>query len=145
MASRTAPGERLVGGALRTGEYLDVGTSFCNGKSESLAVGQFGASQYIRLQNVLNGEAIAVPDDPKNDHRRPLRCLASVWDFRLHPRMAAAKSSSLVDTRVVYCGDNLDQLRKLPAACVDLIYIDLACSTLIAIFPAVVVVCSAMR
>ena len=29
--------------------------------------------------------------------------------------MAAAKPSSLVDTRVVYCGDNLDQLRKLPA------------------------------
>ena len=38
--------------------------------------------------------------------------------------MAAANPSSLVDTRVVYCGDNLDQLRKLPAACVDLIYID---------------------
>jgi hypothetical protein len=44
--------------------------------------------------------------------------------FRLHPRMAVAKTSSLVDTRVVYCGDNLDQLQKLPAACVDLIYID---------------------
>jgi DNA modification methylase len=29
-----------------------------------------------------------------------------------------------VDTRVVYCGDNLEQLRKLPDACVDLIYID---------------------
>ena len=37
--------------------------------------------------------------------------------------MAAAKPSSLLDTRVVYCGDNLDQLRRLPAACVDLIYI----------------------
>ena len=34
------------------------------------------------------------------------------------------KSSALVDTRVVYCGDNLDQLAKLPDACVDLIYID---------------------
>ena len=34
------------------------------------------------------------------------------------------KSSSLVDTRVIYCGDNLDQLEKLPDACVDLIYID---------------------
>jgi DNA modification methylase len=34
------------------------------------------------------------------------------------------KSSSLVDTRVVYCGDNLEQLAKLPDACVDLIYID---------------------
>lgn len=35
-----------------------------------------------------------------------------------------ARPSSLVDTRVVYCGDNLDQLQKLPAACVDLVYID---------------------
>jgi len=37
---------------------------------------------------------------------------------------AAAKPSALVDTRVIYCGDNLDQLRKFPDACVDLIYID---------------------
>ena len=36
----------------------------------------------------------------------------------------AAKPSSLVDTRVIYCGDNLEQLKKLPDACVDLIYID---------------------
>ena len=34
------------------------------------------------------------------------------------------KPSRLVDTRVVHCGDNIDQLRKLPPACVDLIYID---------------------
>ena len=32
--------------------------------------------------------------------------------------------SALVDTRVIYCGDNLEQLKKLPDACVDLIYID---------------------
>ncbi len=37
--------------------------------------------------------------------------------------MASAKPSALVDTRVIYCGDNLDQLRKLPATCVDLITI----------------------
>lgn len=37
---------------------------------------------------------------------------------------ASAKASSLLDTRVICCGDNLDQLRKLPAACVDLIFID---------------------
>jgi DNA modification methylase len=37
---------------------------------------------------------------------------------------AAGKPSSLVDTRVIYCGDNLDQLKKLPNECVDLIYID---------------------
>jgi DNA modification methylase len=35
-----------------------------------------------------------------------------------------AKPSALLDTRVIYCGDNLDQLRKLPGGCVDLIYID---------------------
>jgi DNA modification methylase len=36
----------------------------------------------------------------------------------------AAKPSALVDTRVIYCGDNLEQLKKLPNECVDLIYID---------------------
>jgi len=36
----------------------------------------------------------------------------------------AARPSSLLDTRIIYCGDCLDQLRKLPDACVDLIYID---------------------
>jgi DNA modification methylase len=35
-----------------------------------------------------------------------------------------ARQSSLVDTRVIYCGDNLEQLGKLPDDCVDLIYID---------------------
>ena len=34
------------------------------------------------------------------------------------------KPSALLDTRVIYCGDNLEQLKKLPDACVDLIYID---------------------
>ncbi len=36
----------------------------------------------------------------------------------------AKRPSSLVDTRVIYCGDNLEQLAKLPNGCVDLIYID---------------------
>jgi site-specific DNA-methyltransferase (adenine-specific) len=34
------------------------------------------------------------------------------------------KPSSLVDTGVIYCGDNIDQLSHLPDGCVDLIYID---------------------
>jgi len=34
------------------------------------------------------------------------------------------KPSPLVDTRVIYCGDNLVQLKRLPDACIDLIYID---------------------
>jgi len=29
-----------------------------------------------------------------------------------------AKPSALLDTRVIYCGDNLDQLRKLADGCV---------------------------
>jgi 16S rRNA G966 N2-methylase RsmD len=36
----------------------------------------------------------------------------------------AARPSAVVDTRIIYCGDNLDQLKKLPDGCVDLIYID---------------------
>ena len=35
-----------------------------------------------------------------------------------------AKPSALIDTRVIYCGDNLEQLKKLPENSVDLIYID---------------------
>ncbi len=34
------------------------------------------------------------------------------------------RPSSLLDTRVIYCGDNIEQIRKLPDASVDLIYID---------------------
>jgi len=37
---------------------------------------------------------------------------------------ATPKLSALIDTEVVYCGDNLDQLPKLPDHCIDLIYID---------------------
>jgi hypothetical protein len=39
-------------------------------------------------------------------------------------KAATGRPSALLDTRVVYCGDNLEQLAKLPDACVDLIYID---------------------
>lgn len=35
-----------------------------------------------------------------------------------------ARPSALLDTRIIYCGDCLDQLRKLPDHCIDLIYID---------------------
>ena len=36
----------------------------------------------------------------------------------------SGKPSALVDTRVIYCGDNYEQLQKLPDNCIDLIYID---------------------
>jgi len=39
------------------------------------------------------------------------------------PRGALGRPSPLLDTRIIYCGDCLDQLHKLPDACVDLIYI----------------------
>jgi len=34
------------------------------------------------------------------------------------------KPSPIIDTRIIFCGDNLLQLKKLPDACIDLIYID---------------------
>jgi DNA modification methylase len=37
---------------------------------------------------------------------------------------APGRPSALIDTRVIYCGDCLEQLRNLPDGCVDLIYID---------------------
>ena len=40
------------------------------------------------------------------------------------PTGRPGRPSALLDTRIVYCGDCLDQLSKLPDACVDLIYID---------------------
>ena len=62
---------------------------------------------------------------------------AAAKEISLSPRERAgvradnkiAKPSSLLDTRVVYCGDNLEQLAKLPDACVDLIYIAPPCDS----------------
>jgi DNA methylase len=56
------------------------------------------------------------PIPPASCHQRPAAARS--------PPMPPAKTSALVDTRVIYCGDNLDQLQKLPAQCVDLNYID---------------------
>lgn len=35
-----------------------------------------------------------------------------------------SRPSAVVDTRTIYCGDNLEKLQALPAGCIDLIYID---------------------
>jgi DNA modification methylase len=40
------------------------------------------------------------------------------------PQPPAGRPSALLDTRIIYCGDNLEQLAKLPENCVDLVYID---------------------
>ena len=47
-----------------------------------------------------------------------------VADPKTNLGTAARRPSPLVDTRIIYCGDNLEQLKKLPDACIDLIYID---------------------
>ena len=41
---------------------------------------------------------------------------------RLSPMIK--RRSPVVDTRLIYCGDNIEQLAKLPDACVDLTYLD---------------------
>ncbi len=51
-------------------------------------------------------------------------CRSAQSGPRRHPLAPCRQPSSLLDTRVVYCGDCLEQLRKLPDACADLIYID---------------------
>lgn len=49
---------------------------------------------------------------------------AKETDVSQHNEPPAGKPSALLDTRVIYCGDRLEQLKQLPDACVDLIYID---------------------
>src|SRR5713101_2460014 len=44
--------------------------------------------------------------------------------MRRNHNAKTARTSALIDTQVIYCGDNLDQLSKLPDGCVELIYID---------------------
>jgi len=58
-------------------------------------------------------------DDPSPTARKPAKPGAES-----KPAAVAGRPSPRVDTRVIYCGDNLDQLPQLPAECVDLIYID---------------------
>lgn len=40
------------------------------------------------------------------------------------PMAKVLRPSALIDTRVIYCGDNLEKLAALPDDCIDLIYID---------------------
>ena len=55
----------------------------------------------------------------KSGYTEDLEAMEKVLNHR-----AAGRPSALLDTRVIYCGDNLEQLKKLPDRCVDLIYID---------------------
>jgi DNA modification methylase len=38
--------------------------------------------------------------------------------------VAVLRGSASLETRTVHCGDNLDELRRMPDACIDLIYVD---------------------
>ncbi|HAF12219.1 MAG TPA: hypothetical protein DCK99_00700 [Blastocatellia bacterium] len=53
-----------------------------------------------------------------------LKQLSDSKTIRYVAAMPAKPSAVILTPRVIYCGDNLDQLRKLPDGCVDLIYID---------------------
>jgi DNA modification methylase len=53
---------------------------------------------------------------------------AAESDPDAEPTVPAGRPSSLVDTRVIYCGGCLGQLCRLPDGCVDLIDIDPAAS-----------------
>jgi hypothetical protein len=68
------------------------------------------------------------PQMPQNSADSEKKSVQSAKSAEVSSLRASAplrlKSSALLDTRVIYCGDNLEQLAKLPDACVDLIYID---------------------
>src|ERR1035438_5847014 len=55
---------------------------------------------------------------------QPFRIVVTVTKEMSTAIKPAGKPSALVDTRVVFCGDNLEQLKKLPDGCINLIYID---------------------
>jgi hypothetical protein len=51
--------------------------------------------------------------------KKGTRATSSIQPATPTPAVHAGKPSALLDTRVVYCGDNLEQLAKLPDGCVD--------------------------
>jgi 16S rRNA G966 N2-methylase RsmD len=62
---------------------------------------------------------------PKPRPAKPKRRSSKGSARRVSPPAARQrKTSSLLDTRVIFCGDNLQKLADFPDAAVDLIYID---------------------
>src|ERR1035441_8213058 len=109
-------------------------TTFCRGKrgeriSRSVCVQREAA--HFRLHRAASG--CIVDRRLSSSYPRPMRTKQGSCPAHAPAQAARLKEdapkptgrpSSLVDTRVIYCGDCLDPLRKLPDACVDLIYID---------------------
>ena len=56
--------------------------------------------------------------------RKPAARMGSAPDDSTGHAASTGRPSALIDTRVIYCGDNLEQLAMLPGGCIDLIYID---------------------
>ena len=50
--------------------------------------------------------------------------MAKSREKRPQAASVVSKERSVVDTGVIWCGDNLEKLKHLPAGSVDLIYID---------------------
>jgi len=73
---------------------------------------------------VRDTEAAAPYPDPAKRGDMDRKPRAQRADRSVSPEAGRARPSALVDTRVIYCGDNLEQLKKLPDHCVDLVYID---------------------
>jgi 16S rRNA G966 N2-methylase RsmD len=87
-------------------------------KSDAKPTAELPERRVAGKENSLSsGERARVRADKKDS-------LATSDGERVAEGRVRARPSSLLDTRVVYCGDNLEQLAKLPDACIDLIYID---------------------
>ncbi len=64
------------------------------------------------------------PKRPAAKKSAPKRATTKKAAPKRTTKARAGRPSSLLDTRIIHCGDCLDQLAKLPDGCVDLIYID---------------------
>ena len=94
----------------------------CTGWKAAEKRAEFGRCGYIGGVPAKKSKAAdgAVPEKPA---RRPRKVKGDAAVAGT-PSARAGRPSALLDSRIIYCGDNLEQLAKLPDACVDLIYID---------------------
>ena len=91
--------------------------------SASAGDGQGGGSSVIPEKSGIQSPTSVIPE--KSGIQSPSSVIPEKSGIQ-PPSSSSPRSrpSSLLDTRVIYCGDNLEQLAKLPDKCVDLIYID---------------------
>ena len=87
--------------------------------AETVAANESSRQSTDRCVHASTPECTSRPLTPAISHR-----MGDGAQRAAEGQKPSARSSALVDTRVIYCGDNLEQLRKLPNACLDLIYLD---------------------